>query len=448
MSRKQRRRAERRRRGHRPDLGTGLGTPEPEVLRAALEELDRRTRSSNRTVKQQTGKAGLSATTTRAPEAPAAIRRTGSTVTQGARTTAASLSASSTGCSAVEDAEPQALGLTYTFDAAADGEPYSLTIGFEGRRTGSTGPPGPRDSFRVIETITDIVPGSRRISITRRIPDIAPGDWVVAAGPVVELGEAAPDARSLPAPARASGSTGFAPIIRIRAPGARLGAWPALVATGAAVALAVQAMLAARAALPVVPVLLLSLIACLAGLAGARLYYRAEHPGQPRGLMNTTGGMCVQGFVLAAVATVVVGALLVGLPVGRLLDFTVPGLLFGMAIGRVGCFFGGCCAGRPTASRWGLWSSDRRLGTRRIPIQLFESAMALVLGLVVLLVMLTAAPAPGGLVFAGGIAAYTLGRQLLFPLREQPRNTRHGRALAMAASGAVLVGVIVISVLG
>lgn len=75
--------------------------------------------------------------------------------------------------------------------------------------------------------------------------------------------------------------------------------------------------------------------------------------------------------------------------------------------------------------------------------------MALVLGVVALLVMLTAAPALGGLVFAEGVAAYTSSAgSLLFQLREQPRNTCHGRVLAMATSGTALVGVVVIAVLG
>ena len=34
---------------------------------------------------------------------------------------------------------------------------------------------------------------------------------------------------------------------------------------------------------------------------------------------------------------------------------TAPGLLVAMAVGRVGCFFAGCCGGPPTASRWGVW---------------------------------------------------------------------------------------------
>ena len=134
-----------------------------------------------------------------------------------------------------------------------------------------------------------------------------------------------------------------------------------------------------------------------------------------------------------------VGTLLVGVPAGRVLDITTPGLLFGMTIGRVGCFFGGCCAGRPTASRWGLWSSDRRLGVRRIPTQLLESALAFSVGLAAGLTVWDTPPDPEGAVFVGTMAAYTLGRQLLFPLRDLPRHTAHGRTITAVLAGLVLV---------
>jgi prolipoprotein diacylglyceryltransferase len=68
-------------------------------------------------------------------------------------------------------------------------------------------------------------------------------------------------------------------------------------------------------------------------------------------------------------------------PAGVFLDVTAPGLLFAMAVGRVGCFFAGCCGGPPTASCWGVWSSDQHVGARRIPTQLLESVLAFSLGL-------------------------------------------------------------------
>lgn len=355
------------------------------------------------------------------------------------------------GCEAVADAVPQALGLTYWFDAADEGEVYPVRIQFAGRRVGVKRKRGPHDSFSVIESVEHVVPGSGRVAITTRVFGIAPGEWQVTATPVTGKDSRGRAARpvSTPSPAlpkaSSSGTTAYAPVVRVRAPGAHLGAWPALVGVGVLVALATQAVLASRADLPENQVLLVSLVASLVGLVGAKLYFLAEHRGHSQPVLSA--GMCIQGFVIGAIGAIVVGALVVDLSVGLLLDATAPGLLFGMTIGRFGCFFGGCCAGRPTASRWGLWSSDRRLGVRRIPTQLLESALAFLVGTTALLVVWTSAPSPAGVVFIGAIAGYTLGRQLLFPLRDLPRNTTRGRTFTMVTAGLVVVIDVAVAVL-
>jgi phosphatidylglycerol:prolipoprotein diacylglycerol transferase len=351
------------------------------------------------------------------------------------------------GCEALAEAEPQALGLTHWFDAAPDGEPYTATVRFVGHRLGLTRKPGPRDSFVVSETVERVVPGSGRVAITARLLDVAPGEWRVAATLITPRRPGAAAPQSSPPPVSASGTTGFGPLIRARAPGAHLGAWPALVTIGVGVALTVEARLAARARLPVSATVGVAVIASVVGLLGARIYYLAEQERRlvvdPRALF--TAGMCIQGFVLAAIGTATIGMLLVGASVGRFLDVTAPGLLFGMSIGRLGCFFGGCCAGRPTASRWGLWSSDRRIGIRRIPTQLLESVLALALGVVAWLAVQAGGVEPGGAVFAGAIAAYTLGRQLLLPLRDLRRKTYHGRMVtAILATAVVLADIAVV----
>ncbi len=455
MGREERRRAERQqRRRSQQTAPSGARQPtaratEAQLVQAMLAKLDQQPPAGTGAELPRAASAPNRSVPGAAPsgvQTPAGVRSRG---TAAAFTTAASLNTIPAGCDAVADAEPQALGLTYDFNAAEEGEPYRMTIRFEGRRTGVSGKPEPQDRFDVTETIARVVPGSGRVTLSKRMSGIAAGRWEVNAGPVADpaapLGTAS---RPQPSGETATGRTGFGPIVRVRAPGVRLSAWPALVGLGTAVALVTQGLLAARLALPVTSILLLALVACLIGLVGGKVYYLAEHPNRSRSLTNMTSGMCLQGFVLAAVGTVVLGALLLGVPVGELLDVTAPGLLFGMAIGRVGCFFGGCCAGRPTRSRWGLWSSDRRLGTRRIPTQLLESTMALLLGVAALLIVVILAPQPHGVVFAGGIAAYTLGRQLLFPLRDLPRRTARGRIVTMAISGFVLLAAVLAAVLG
>jgi len=131
------------------------------------------------------------------------------------------------------------------------------------------------------------------------------------------------------------------------------------------------------------------------------------------------------------------GSLLLGLPPGPVLDVTAPGLLLGMMVGRFGCLLGGCCAGRPTSSRWGVWSSDRRLGVRRIPVQLLESLLSGTVGALALAGVLRVGTSAGGLVFVAGFAAYTAGRQLLFPLRGIPRTTAHGSMVMLGSASLV-----------
>lgn len=353
-------------------------------------------------------------------------------------------------CSAVEEIEPQALGFTYWFEARPDGEPYSVTISCTGHRAGVVGPPGAMDSFKTSRTVDPVIPGSGRLAVTARVTDLTPGQWRVTANPKAQsqgnIGgrpQSGAARRALLPSGSASGSTAFAPVVRVRAPGVRLGAWPALVGVGAVVALAVQAILARRQDLPPLRLLAISVIASLLGVIGAKVYYLASHRGERRGLLVT--GMSIQGFVLAAIGTVVVGALVTDIPVGQMLDVTVPGLLFGMATGRLGCLLGGCCVGRPTASRWGVWSSDRSVGARRIPVQLVESTVAAVVGTAALLAVLFTNPQVDGVVFLAAIAAYTFARQLLFPMRGIPRVTAHGRTVTMLICAVVLLVTVVVA---
>jgi phosphatidylglycerol---prolipoprotein diacylglyceryl transferase len=136
--------------------------------------------------------------------------------------------------------------------------------------------------------------------------------------------------------------------------------------------------------------------------------------------------------------TAVIVLALLNVPVGVFLDVTAPGLLVAMAVGRVGCFFAGCCGGSPTASRCGVWSSDQRVGARRIPTQLLESLLAGILGLGVLVAVLGHGPANGAF-FVAALAVYSLGRQGLLHLRAEPRKTRWGGLITAVLAVLVLI---------
>jgi phosphatidylglycerol---prolipoprotein diacylglyceryl transferase len=129
-----------------------------------------------------------------------------------------------------------------------------------------------------------------------------------------------------------------------------------------------------------------------------------------------------------------------GIPAGAYLGTAAAALFIGMAIGRPGCMWAGCCAGRPTASRHGVWASNRKVGCRREPAQLLEALSSLVVGAAVLGAALAVGLQRSGLVAVAGLAAYTLSRQLILGLREEPpRRWRHGRRVTAVAAAVVLI---------
>lgn len=336
----------------------------------------------------------------------------------------------------LSDHEPQALGVTYTFEAPADGLPQGVSVRFDGHRVGAS-PPTARDGFTLFHDVPPLPPGGGTVAVTVRALDVAAGDWTVRAEAMAGSEMTTAVGTILPR-AVGTGRTGFAPVVRSRAPGVVLGAWPALVLLGVLAGLIVQVFLARHAHLPASTTTLLLAVASLVGLVGAKVYFLVLHRDrQAPGLFQT--GLAIQGFVLAAISTAAAGAAVLSIPVRSFLDVTSVGLLVGLVIGRWGCFYGGCCAGRPTSSRWGRWSSDRTLGVRRIPTQLLESAMAAVLAVLAATAVWADLADPPGLVFVGAVASYTLGRQLLFPFRSVPRSTASGRSWVLVASTVVLL---------
>lgn len=349
----------------------------------------------------------------------------------------AQLSITALNCGVLREVPPHGLGMTYAFDTSGWRRAGRVSIRFDGRLLEPSAEAEQTARTFTVTDEVDVPAHAGRVTVTARAPKVTPGRWqITAAGSVEILADIDATARTwrLPA-ATAVGSTSFEPVMRVRAPGARLGIWPALVLIGALLAFASQLLIAPRLHLPGWRLVAVSVVASLLGLVASKVYHLVLHPKESGGL--ATSGMGVQGFVLGAVGTVVGGSAIAGMPVLRVLDAIAPGLLLGMTIGRFGCFFGGCCAGRPTSGR-GLWSSDRHVGIRRIPVQLFESGIAFSLGLGSYVAAVNRV-APPGVVFVGAIAAYTLGRQLLFPLRDIARQTRYGRKLMITLTAGLLL---------
>jgi phosphatidylglycerol:prolipoprotein diacylglycerol transferase len=211
---------------------------------------------------------------------------------------------------------------------------------------------------------------------------------------------------------------------------------------GFAVALALQAAIIGRTGAPATPVLAGSLVAIIAGFGAAKAWYTMLRPDDS----VIHGGWAVDGFIVVMPLVAAVNYHVLDAPVGHVLDALAPGLFLAVGIGRVGCFLTGCCAGRPTSSRWGIWSSDRRVGTRRIPAQLLEAGVGLVLAGATFVVVATLDIPVGGLVFVAGVGVYAAARQGLLRLRAERRRSPRTiplTAWASAASAMVVAAVAV-----
>jgi phosphatidylglycerol:prolipoprotein diacylglycerol transferase len=350
------------------------------------------------------------------------------------------------------------LTVTYWLDPGAEGDPFDATVRFSGQRAGVTGKPQPGDSFSQDVTVKDIVPGSGPVAITAEVRGINLGEWKVTPRPVGPVGsrpykayppaaENAAGAPRVPWPRHVAVSTDpsatvhTARLLRTKVPGIIRFAYASLVSLGVLVGLGLEALLLAHGHYSLLRPMLYSVLAIVAGVIGGKAWYVAVHKGRK------FDGWCIQGFVAGAAVIVAVAALVgPGVPAGAFLAAAAPALLIGMAIGRLGCFWAGCCTGRPIAAGWGIWSSDRQLGCRRAPAQLLEALAALLSGVTVLIVVLIAGLPRSGPVAVVGLAVYTLCRQLILGLRAEPRVWRYGRPVTAAAAAiALIVGAILLA---
>ena len=213
-----------------------------------------------------------------------------------------------------------------------------------------------------------------------------------------------------------------------------------MVTLGVIAALVIHQAVLVRLDLQFPRALMISLVAITAGVVGAKIRFMAVHRSEGR-----FEGWSIQGFLAATAITAPLMLAIANVPIGVFLDSGVPGLFIGLAIGRIGCFFAGCCAGRPTSAAWGVWSSDQRLGMRRIPTQLLESALALGIALMSLVAVLGYRPLIGG-IFVAALALYTLARQGMLRLRvERPTSVRGGTLIALASAAVLIADVFLLA---
>ncbi len=352
------------------------------------------------------------------------------------------------------------LAVTFWFDPALHRGSYPLVMRFRGRRVGATGRLQDSDRFVHDEVVDDQFAVTGPVSVTAKVPGVEAGEWEVNAHLLPSSASKSGkrrDPRPLPIPvhraqwswrkwkmseaAPAPVETCLAPLSY--APGTTPLAWALTAVAGMAIGLTLQALIIRWDHLHIGSALTLSLIALAVGVVAAKAWYVVLHSRERR-----WDGWAIQGLLTGLVVTVTGAWLLSDILVGAFLDASAPGLLIGMAVGRVGCLFAGCCYGRPTCSRWGLWSSDRRIGARRVPTQPMETALGLVVGGAALAAVVLHGPAHGT-IFVAALAAHTFARQGILRWRAEARQTALGpRLVAVVAAGISLAAVVTAALTG
>src|SRR3954471_12878885 len=110
-------------------------------------------------------------------------------------------------------------------------------------------------------------------------------------------------------------------------------------------------------------VLDLGIYIIISALVGAKLLLLVtdfrSFADNPRALLDLlrSGGVFYGGLILAV--TVALWYIRrIGLPLWTTCDVFAPGIALGHVVGRFGCFFAGCCYGKPTSVPWAVTFRD------------------------------------------------------------------------------------------
>ena len=123
-------------------------------------------------------------------------------------------------------------------------------------------------------------------------------------------------------------------------------------------ALGISAWRARRERLEVSYVYGLAIWLFLGGALGARVLFVVTNPGTVHSsmelIMNGQGGGVFYGCIMGGLAGTLWYWRRSGFPFWPMADVAAPALAVGIALGRVGCFLGGCCFGSPCELPWAV----------------------------------------------------------------------------------------------
>jgi phosphatidylglycerol:prolipoprotein diacylglycerol transferase len=121
----------------------------------------------------------------------------------------------------------------------------------------------------------------------------------------------------------------------------------------------------------------------IAAIVGSRVFFLAVNPDVLSESIWAVfqiwkGGLVFYGGFIAALITAIVYVRIIKVPFFKIADIFSPGLAAGHAVGRIGCFFAGCCYGKTCDLPWAVVFKDSLslapIGVHLHPTQLYSVA--------------------------------------------------------------------------
>ena len=161
------------------------------------------------------------------------------------------------------------------------------------------------------------------------------------------------------------------------------------------------------------------------------------------------GGLVFYGGFIAAFLTALWFIRREGLPLWKTADIFAPPIALGQAIGRIGCFFAGCCYGRPCDLPWAVtFTNPESLAPKGMPIhptQLYSVFNNLLIFLV--LVGLRHVKRFDGQIFWTYVLLYGVTRSILECFRGDDRGVVVGGMISISQLIGVVMAAIAIAMM-
>ncbi|MBU0687309.1 MAG: prolipoprotein diacylglyceryl transferase [Candidatus Margulisbacteria bacterium] len=165
----------------------------------------------------------------------------------------------------------------------------------------------------------------------------------------------------------------------------------------------------------------LAALVIIFSIVGARFFYVVFFWGNLNNFweafMIWRGGLVLQGGLVFCLATVAIFLIVKKIPFWKFFDVITPGMVLGYAIGRIGCFFNGCCYGCVTNVPWAV--KFPYLSGMRHPTQLYASGIAFIMFIVLLFWL--GKKKFDGQIFCIGLIYYNIYRFFIEFIRVNPK---------------------------